>query len=108
MHPWPFEEIADVKRTPVGDVMSLEALLSWGSFGGEPSGAWIFPGHSLCPDGPYAAALLCEIASEWDIVKELGLIALNIPFTGSRTDRKTRLTINEGDRKQRTRLMASG
>jgi phosphoglucosamine mutase len=68
------EEIADVKRTPVGDSYVSEALLSWGSFGGEPSGAWIFPGHSLCPDGPYAAALLCEIASEWDIVKELDLM----------------------------------
>jgi phosphoglucosamine mutase len=65
------EEVAEVRRTPVGDSYVSEALLSWGSFGGEPSGAWIFPDHSLCPDGPYAAALFCEIASEWDIVKEL-------------------------------------
>jgi phosphoglucosamine mutase len=65
------EEVAEVKRTPVGDSYVSEALLSWGSFGGEPSGAWIFPDHSLCPDGPYAAALFCEIASEWDIAKEL-------------------------------------
>ncbi len=65
------EEIAEVRRTPVGDSYVSEALLSWGSFGGEPSGAWIFPDHSLCPDGPYAAALFCEIASEWDIAKEL-------------------------------------
>ncbi len=65
------EEVAEVRRTPVGDSYVSEALLSWGSFGGEPSGAWIFPEHSLCPDGPYAAALFCEIASEWDIAKEL-------------------------------------
>lgn len=65
------EEVAEVRRTPVGDSYVSEALLSWGSFGGEPSGAWIFPDHSLCPDGPYAAALFCEIASEWDIAKEL-------------------------------------
>jgi len=26
---------------------------------------------SLCPDGPYAAALFCEIAAEWDIEKEI-------------------------------------
>jgi phosphoglucosamine mutase len=61
------EEIGDVHRTPVGDSHVSEHLLSWGDFGGEPSGSWIFPQHSLCPDGIYAAALFCEIASEWDI-----------------------------------------
>jgi phosphoglucosamine mutase len=61
------EEVADVRRTPVGDTFVSEELAGWGDFGGEPSGAWIFPGHSLCPDGPYAAALFCEIAAEWDI-----------------------------------------
>lgn len=61
------EEIAEVRRTPVGDSFVSEELLRWGEFGGEPSGAWIFPDISLCPDGPYAAALLCEIASEWTI-----------------------------------------
>ncbi len=65
------EEIADVRRTPVGDSFVSEELLSWGDFGGEPSGSWIFPEHSYCPDGIYAAALLCEIASEWDIAEEL-------------------------------------
>jgi phosphoglucosamine mutase len=65
------EEIADVHRTPVGDSFVSEELISWGDFGGEPSGSWIFPGHSLCPDGVYAAALLCEIASECSIAEEL-------------------------------------
>jgi phosphoglucosamine mutase len=65
------EELAEVRRTPVGDSYVSEALLSWGDLGGEPSGAWIFPGHSYCPDGPYAAALFCEIAAEWDIPGEL-------------------------------------
>jgi phosphoglucosamine mutase len=65
------EEIADVQRTPVGDAFVSEKLLSWGDFGGEPSGAWIFPRISYCPDGPYAAALFCEIASEWDIAEEI-------------------------------------
>ncbi len=64
------EEIAEVRRTPVGDAFVSEELLSWGDFGGEPSGAWIFPAISLCPDGPYAAALFCEMASEWDIAAE--------------------------------------
>jgi phosphoglucosamine mutase len=65
------EDIAEVRRTPVGDSYVSEELLKWGDFGGEPSGAWIFPRHSLCPDGPYAAALFCEIASEWDVATEL-------------------------------------
>ncbi|MCX6698875.1 MAG: phosphoglucomutase, partial [Methanomicrobiales archaeon] len=37
------EEITEVRRTPVGDSFVSEELLSWGEFGGEPSGAWIFP-----------------------------------------------------------------
>ena len=52
------EEMAEVRRTPVGDSFVSEELLSWGEFGGEPSGAWIFPRQSYCPDGPYAAALV--------------------------------------------------
>jgi phosphoglucosamine mutase len=66
------EEAAEVRRTPVGDAFVSEELLSWGDFGGEPSGAWIFPSISYCPDGPFAAALFCEIASEWDVAEELG------------------------------------
>ena len=65
------EEVAEVRRTPVGDSFVSEELLSWGDFGGEASGSWIFPWHSYCPDGVYAAALLCEIASEWSIAEEL-------------------------------------
>ena len=65
------ESIAEVRRTPVGDSYVSEELMKWGDFGGEPSGAWIFPKISLCPDGPYAAALFCQIASEWDIATRL-------------------------------------
>lgn len=65
------EEVAEVRRTPVGDAFVSEELLTWGDFGGEPSGAWIFPHHSYCPDGPFAAALFCEIASGCDVAKRL-------------------------------------
>jgi phosphoglucosamine mutase len=65
------EEVADVRRTPVGDSFVSEELLSWGDFGGEPSGSWIFPDHSLCPDGIYAAALFSAIAAEWNIPEML-------------------------------------
>lgn len=65
------ESIAEVRRTSVGDTNVSEQLMEWGDFGGEPSGTWIFPDLSLCPDGIRAAALFCEIASEWDIVEEI-------------------------------------
>ncbi len=65
------EEVAEVHRTPVGDSFVSEELLAWGDFGGEPSGSWIFPEYSYCPDGIHAGALFCEIASEWNIAEEL-------------------------------------
>jgi len=65
------DEIAEVRRTPVGDTYVSEELLTWGDFGGEPSGAWIFPKVSYCPDGPHAAALFCEMASQWNIAEEI-------------------------------------
>ncbi|MFA4877386.1 MAG: phosphopentomutase/phosphoglucosamine mutase [Methanoregula sp.] len=65
------DDVAEVKRTPVGDSYVSEELIEWGDFGGEPSGAWIFPKISLCPDGPHAAALFCEMASQWDIAAEI-------------------------------------
>jgi phosphoglucosamine mutase len=68
------EDCAEVRRTPVGDAFVSEELLTWGDFGGEPSGAWIFPKISYCPDGPFAAALFCEMVSEWDIAKEIDAI----------------------------------
>jgi phosphoglucosamine mutase len=68
------EDFTEVRRTPVGDAYVSEELLSWGDFGGEPSGAWIFPKLSYCPDGPYAAALFCEMSSEWDIAREIDAI----------------------------------
>ena len=53
---------AEVVRTRVGDVYVAERAAEAGVvFGGEPSGAWIWPDASLCPDGPLAAAKLVEL-----------------------------------------------
>lgn len=54
----------NVIRTKVGDAFVSECLVKGGDFGGEPSGSWIFPEVSLCPDGIYAAAIITKIASE--------------------------------------------
>ncbi|MBI4303321.1 MAG: phosphoglucosamine mutase [Chloroflexi bacterium] len=53
-----------VTRTKVGDTYVSDDLKQGGDFGGEPSGAWVFPKSSLCPDGIYAAAMLVAIASQ--------------------------------------------
>ncbi len=56
---------AEVVRTRVGDVFVSEAVKNSGAdFGGEPSGTWIFPDQTYCPDGILAAARLVEMASE--------------------------------------------
>ncbi len=55
----------EVTRTPVGDVHVAAAAAAEGvAFGGEPSGAWIWPDRTLCPDGPQAAVRLAELVSE--------------------------------------------
>lgn len=61
------DDIVDgnVVRTKVGDVYVAEALKKHNfPFGGEPSGTFIFPRETYCPDGVYAAALLCKFVSE--------------------------------------------
>jgi phosphoglucosamine mutase len=54
----------EVVRTKVGDSFVSHELKKGGDFGGEPSGAWIFPRVSLCPDGIRAAIQILQIAGE--------------------------------------------
>ncbi|MES3162014.1 MAG: phosphoglucosamine mutase [Halorubrum sp.] len=55
---------ADVTYTPVGDAYVAAATAEPDVvFGGEPSGAWVFPTHTRCPDGPLAACRLVELVS---------------------------------------------
>ncbi|WP_049796325.1 phosphoglucosamine mutase [Methanomassiliicoccus luminyensis] len=57
--------VGEVVRCKVGDVYVAEALKKSGlDFGGEPSGTYIFPKETYCPDGVYAGALLARMASE--------------------------------------------
>ena len=52
-----------VNRTSIGDIHVSRELMKSGSLGGEPSGSWVFPWVSLCPDGIYAAAKIAALAS---------------------------------------------
>ena len=54
----------ETTRTPVGDVYVAEAASRPDVvFGGEPSGAWIWPEETLCPDGPLAACKIAALAA---------------------------------------------
>ncbi|MFC4549531.1 phosphoglucosamine mutase [Halorussus sp. GCM10023401] len=56
---------ADVARTRVGDVYVAERATDPDvAFGGEPSGAWIWPEETLCPDGPLAACRLAALVAD--------------------------------------------
>ncbi|QCC49147.1 phosphohexomutase domain-containing protein [Halobellus limi] len=53
-----------VEYTPVGDVHVADAASQEGFvFGGEPSGAWIWPAETLAPDGQYAALHLAALVA---------------------------------------------
>ncbi len=66
---------AKVYRTRVGDVYVASELKRRGAdFGGEPSGTWIFPRSTLCPDGVYAAARLVSMAAQGDLAMRLRAI----------------------------------
>ncbi|MFB6174320.1 MAG: phosphoglucosamine mutase [Halobacteriales archaeon] len=63
---------ADLEYTPVGDVHVAERASEPGvAFGGEPSGAWIWPRETLCPDGPLAAAKLAALVDREGPLSEL-------------------------------------
>ncbi len=67
---------AKILRTRVGDVfVSEEVKRSKAEFGGEPSGTFIFPDQTYCPDGILAAARLVELASR----KKLSEIRKAVP-----------------------------
>ena len=82
----------EVERTKVGDpFVSEELKRGGGEFGGEPSGCWVFPQVSLCPDGLYASAKILQIAAE----RKLSKLASEIPsyplFRGSVLGRNLKL-----------------
>ena len=55
----------EVLRCRVGDVYVAEQIKASGAyFGGEPSGSWIFPDVSYCPDGIYAAARIVNLIED--------------------------------------------
>ncbi len=61
-----------VEYTPVGDVYVAEAAEAPDvAFGGEPSGAWIWPAHTLCPDGPLAACTIATLDADRPLAERI-------------------------------------
>lgn len=55
----------EVVRTKVGDVSVAEAIIQENAtFGGEPSGTWLHPDFSMCPDGILSGLRMAEIVSK--------------------------------------------
>ena len=66
---------AELVYTPVGDVHVADRAARDGVvFGGEPSGAWIFPEETLCPDGPLAAVRLAALAASTPLSERVAAI----------------------------------
>jgi phosphoglucosamine mutase len=64
---------ASVTHTRVGDVFVAERATDADVvFGGEPSGAWIWPEETLCPDGPLAAVKLVALAADRPLAARVG------------------------------------
>jgi phosphoglucosamine mutase len=66
----------EMVRTKVGDVFVAEAAADPATvFGGEPSGAWIWPDETLCPDGPLAACKLAAlVGTRGSLSEQVGAI----------------------------------
>ncbi|QLG48584.1 phosphoglucosamine mutase [Natrinema halophilum] len=63
---------ASLTRTQVGDVYVAERTTEADVvFGGEPSGAWIWPAETRCPDGPLAACKLVAFVSRGGPLSDL-------------------------------------
>ena len=72
-----------VRRTRIGDSFVSEELRKGGDFGGETSGAWIFPSVSLCPDGIYAAAAIAALAAEQKLSAVVDAVPIYPLFRGN-------------------------
>jgi phosphoglucosamine mutase len=53
---------AEIYRTRIGDYAVAQEIKRVGAtFGGEPSGTWIFPDKSLTPDGIYSSCMVLQM-----------------------------------------------
>ena len=71
---------AELAYTRVGDgFVARHALENDAAFGGEMSGAWIWPGDAPCPDGPRAACRLVRLVGERGPLADLAAAVPDYP-----------------------------
>jgi phosphoglucosamine mutase len=89
-----------VTRTPVGDVhVAAAAQEPDVAFGGEPSGAWIWPAETLCPDGPLAACRIAALAAEEPLAERAATVDTYPIHRGAvETPEKAAVMASVGDR----------
>ncbi len=74
----------DIIQTQIGDTFISQKLKECnGDFGGEPSGTFVFPSFSYCPDGIFAAAQIMKMFDEINIDDELCHVPHYWKFVGS-------------------------
>ena len=70
--------------TPIGDIFISQKLKEiHGDFGGEPSGTFVFPFFSYCPDGIFAAAQIMKMFEEINVDDALHSFPHYWKFVGS-------------------------
>jgi phosphoglucosamine mutase len=74
-----------------------EKLKEGGDFGGETSGAWIFPAISLCPDGIFAAAQIAALAAEHKLSELADAVPVYPLFRGNIGSKGVELTRLEAE-----------
>lgn len=81
---------ASVTHTKVGDVHVAERATEPDVvFGGEPSGAWIWPDETLCPDGPLAACKLAVTVTKTPLSELVdGVVSPHLRRENIETERK--------------------
>ncbi|WP_199242221.1 ABC transporter permease subunit, partial [Halorubrum sp. SD626R] len=79
--------------------VAAEAAKPGVAFGGEPSGAWIWPDRTLCPDGPLAACILTALVGAEGSLAALvdGLPEYPIRRDSVRTGRKSETVERVGE-----------
>ncbi len=92
----------EVIRCKVGDVFVAEMIKEVNAdFGGEPSGTWVFPKSTLCPDAVFAAARLIQIIQEKPLseylaeIPRFSVIRKRVSMDRSKTD-KIMVGVKEG------------
>ncbi|WP_418280584.1 phosphoglucosamine mutase [Halorubrum sp. DTA98] len=100
---------AELVRTRVGDVHVAERATAENAvFGGEPSGAWIWPAETLCPDGPFAACKLVDLVANRGPLSTLvdDLPAYPIRRDAVRVDAGTAGSATAGGSRSATRIVS--